>query len=327
MRYSLNIFAFLTGLIFVLFSCQQKEQIKGFKTVGNQLLDANGNAFVMQGVNVPFAWHYNQSYQALDKIAAYNINCVRIVWESQLDPSGLDSVLQKCIRLKMIPMVELHDATGDSTGTKLYQLARYFVRPQMKNIIKKYEKHILLNIANEWGDHYITAEYWRDAYKKCVSLLRHEGYKSTIVIDAPGWGQNSEPVILYGQDLIDSDAEHNLLFSIHMYGSWNDEAKIRDDLSNLNQMSVPVIVGEFGYNYNSGDNNLNCKVNHNQIIQTCNNLGMGYLAWSWTGNNEENNWLDMVLFQDWETLTWWGEELLNSDNGIKASSKIASVFE
>lgn len=326
MNFNSKIIQILSVFILVFFSCQSEQPIKGFKTEGTQLLDAKGNAFVMRGVNMPHAWHPQKSYQALNYAANHQVNCVRIVWESHLPAQGLDSILQKCISLKMIPMLELHDATGDATDTKLFKMLAYFTSVDMQAIIKKYEKYILINIANEWGNNELTPEYWRDAYKKCISQLRSSGYQSTIVIDAPGWGQNSEPILSYAQELIEFDSLHNLLFSIHMYGSWNNEAKIEKDLKEANHLSIPIIVGEFGYNYNKGDNNLNCKVNHQKILQVCTDLDIGYLAWSWTGNNEENKWLDLAENSDWKTLTRWGKEIIKSPLGIEETAKKASVF-
>ena len=313
-------------LLLVLFSCEAEQGGTYFKSVNGRLLDANGNEFVMRGVNVPHAWHYKQSYDALDVIAQKNANSVRIVWESHLSPKGLDSILQKSIDLKMIPMVELHDATGDSTATSLIKLARYFVSEEMQAIYRKYKRYLLVNIANEWGSHSVSGPYWKDAYKECIHILRNAGYVSTIVIDAPGWGQNIEPILSYGKELIEADPMQNILFSVHMYGSWNSAEKIRNDLSEAKAKQIPLIVGEFGYNYNDGNNNLNCKVDHAEILATCKRLNMGYLAWSWTGNNEENNWLDLAEYNDWKTLSTWGREVFNAPNGIVQTAKKASIF-
>ena len=46
---------------------------------GTQLLDGNGNAFVMRGVNVPHAWFSGQTDQSLQDIATLGANTVRIV--------------------------------------------------------------------------------------------------------------------------------------------------------------------------------------------------------------------------------------------------------
>ncbi|MCU4157275.1 cellulase family glycosylhydrolase [Carboxylicivirga sp. A043] len=315
-------------LVIVLLSCQSESGSGNgyFTTNASRLLDANNNAFVLRGVNVPHAWHPEASFEALDVIAANKVNCVRIVWETRLPASGLDSILQKCIDLEMIPMVELHNATGDSTETKLLKLAAYYTSDEMLYLYRKYEKYLLINIANEWGENTMNDEYWRDAYKKSIQMLREAGYRSTIVIDASGWGQNSSPILKYGQALIDFDSAHNLLFSVHMYGSWNDKTKIENDLKDAHAKQLPLIVGEFGYNFSEGENNLGCKVDHQQILKTCDALKMGYLAWSWTGNNEENKWLDLVEYSDWQTPTWWGKEILNSPLGIRQTAVKASVF-
>jgi len=322
---------FVSILLLLLLSCNKKEEYACFKTKGIHLLDCKGNDFIIRGVNVHHAWDSMKSLAALTDIAALKVNCIRIVWESKLSVESLERAVERCVELEMIPMVELHDATGDSTHTKLIDMAIYFSTDEMKRLMKKYEPYLLINIANEWGNHHTTGEYWRDGYFKCIDVLRSSGYKSTIVVDAPGWGQNINPILDYGNDIIERDELHNILFSIHMYGSWNDENKISTELLKVQEKGIPIIVGEFGYNYNNGDNNLKCQVNQKQILKTCNDLGIGYVAWSWTGNNKENRWLDLVDRdlvdrQDWKTLTYWGEEIFKSQYGIENTAEKASVF-
>ncbi|MBR8534055.1 cellulase family glycosylhydrolase [Carboxylicivirga sediminis] len=319
------------GIITIVLLCSCASENKsttsnGFTTTAGRLLDANGQPFIIRGVNVPHAWFEEPSYEALRAIAAHDVNCVRIVWEATLPPAKLERIIQRCVNLKMIPMLELHDATGDTSAMKLLSLARYFTSAEMLQMLKKYERYVLVNIANEWGDHSVTGIFWSEAYQKCVSLMREAGYTSTIVIDAPGWGQNIQPIIDYGQQLVEFDSQHNLLFSIHMYGSWNDENVIERKLNEVSAADLPLVVGEFGYCFNSGDNNLGCKVNHREIMQCCEDLDMGYLAWSWTGNNAENRWLDLVEYTDWKTLTWWGKEVFYSPHGISNTAVKASVF-
>lgn len=318
------------GLILIvslLCSCSRQAHNNFFTIKGTQLIDAAGKQFVIRGINMPHAWHTVKSYEALDEAARNNVNCIRIVWESSLPASPLDSILQKCVDLKMIPMLELHDATGNSKGVKLMELTQYFLKAEMLGLYHKYEEYLLINIANEWGDHSVSPEYWMHSYQQCITSMRQAGYQSTIVIDMPGWGQNLEPALKYGNALLDFDPSHNLLFSVHMYGSWNDSEQIKSALYDASQLNLPLIVGEFGYDYNNGDNNLGCRVDHKQILATCQELDYGFLAWSFTGNNAANQWLDLVEYADWKTLTWWGNEVFNSSNGIKATAQPASIFK
>lgn len=297
-----------------------------FSIQGNELIDANGNEFMIRGVNNPHIWLSNKAFKSLESIAVLNANCIRIVWMAKGKPEKLDKVINKCIELEMIPMVELHDVTGKTTSESLLKMVDYYEREDVKEVLLRYEKYLLINIANEWGDHSTTSEYWRDTYMQAIDSLRAAGYKTTIVIDASGWGQNLQPILDYGKTLLNYDILHNLLFSIHMYGSWNDPEKIKTELRKAYDAELPLIVGEFGYNYNNGENNLKCTVNERMILETCHELQYGYMPWSWSGNNEENAWLDLTDSKDWKTLTEWGKSVFEGEQGIKATGKKASVF-
>lgn len=314
-------------LCFLFFAgCSKQNEQKGFSIEGTDLLDANGNKFVIQGVNNPHVWYPEKAYNALETIAELNVNTVRIVWQVHGNLQLLDSIITKCVQLEMIPMVELHDVTGDTTTQGLTNMAEFYVKPEVKQIMDKHSIFVLLNIANEWGDHTVTAEKWKSSYMLAVDIIRNAGYNTTIVIDAPGWGQNIEPILKYANELQEFDPYHNLLFSIHMYGSWNDERLIKEKLQMAFDKEIPLIVGEFGYNFQEGQNNLGCKVNHLAILDMCSQLEYGILPWSWTGNSGGNEWLDLVDNSDWKSLTFWGEQVFEGQLGIKNNSIKASVF-
>ncbi len=293
----------------------------------SKLIDADGQVFVIRGINNPHAWFGEKAYAALDDIKAVGSNTIRIVWSTRGKDADLERIIRRCIELEMIPMVELHDVTGNTSGDRLTDMAKWYAEPNRVEMLLKYERYLLLNIANEWGAHNTKANYWQSSYARCIYIMRKAGYTTTLVIDAPGWGQNIDPIIEYGQKLIDSDPLHNILFSIHMYGSWNKPDRIREKLTLCHEKDLPIIVGEFGYNYDDGKNNLTCKVNHNVILDVCNALDYGYMPWSWTGNNKENQWLDLVEPSDWKTLTWWGQQVIGGKGGITKTAKKASVFK
>jgi len=159
-----------------------------------------------------------------------------------------------------------------------------------------------------------------------ITVLRDAGYKTTLVIDGPMWGQDIEPIRKYSSELLESDPLKNLLFSVHMYYYWNDANKIASELEKTRSMNLPLIVGEFGYNFDKGFNNLECKVDHTVILSKCNELGIGYLPWSWTGNNKDNAWLDVAEFRGKDALTWWGRQVIESEAGIRKNAAKASVF-
>jgi mannan endo-1,4-beta-mannosidase len=297
---------------------------QSFTVSGTKLTDANGNEFVIRGVNNPHVWYQKQSLDALNRIAELRANCIRIVWQTYGRPGQLDTVLNRCVELEMIPMIELHDATGNPKAEKLLETVSYFKKPEVRSVLLKYEKYVLINLANEWGDYFITPEYWKISYMQAIKLLRNAGIKSTLVIDGPAWGQKIQPILKYGKEMIENDPQKNLLFSVHAYYLWNSPATIDTALKQAHDASLPLIIGEFGYNFNNGKNNLECKVDHKSLLKKCRELGIGYLAWSWAGNDSINSWLDL---SDWNNLSWWGKEIFNGENGIKSTAKKASVFK
>ena len=299
---------------------------QSFTTRRQKLVDANGKAFVIKGMNNPHAWFGQRAYDALDEISAVGCNTVRIVWQTGGNDQELERIIKRCVELQMIPMVELHDVTGSPQKERLLAMAEWYSQPARAAMLKKYERYLLLNIANEWGDHQVSSDHWLDSYTAAVKTMRDAGFVTTIVVDAPGWGQNITPFIERGNDLIKADPLHNILLSVHMYGSWNDPDKIRNDLKTCRKLKLPVIVGEFGYNSDDGNNNLGCKADHRVILDTCNKLKYGYMPWSWTGNNAANQWLNLVSPDDWKTLTWWGREVISGHGGITATSRRASIF-
>src|ERR1700712_5609541 len=78
---------------------------QGFKTVGSELHDANGNNFIIKGINVPLAWFpadVNNNIANIRKNT--NANTLRIVVDTTTKDADWQSCVQKCIDNKMIPM-------------------------------------------------------------------------------------------------------------------------------------------------------------------------------------------------------------------------------
>ena len=301
----------------------------GFQVNNGILMDSNGNSFVIRGINNPHIWYDTKAYNALDEIAKTGANTVRIVWDTTGKASRLEEIIKRCIELNMIAMPELHDATGTDDPEKIKRMASYWARDDVRAVLKKYHEYVIVNIANEPGDSRHNTKFddeaWRDVYKQSIDIMRNAGITNTIVIDARRYGQDYSGVAKYGRDLINYDPLHNLVFSIHMYVEWNDKNKIIEKLDLLKSKNLPIVIGEFGYNYNNGNNNLNCEVNAQTILDESEKHGFGYIAWSWAGNNQENAWLDMSY--DWINYTEWGDFLINGRNGIKQTSKVSSIFE
>jgi hypothetical protein len=292
----------------------------GFYTEGGRLFDAYGNDFVIRGVNNAHAWYDGyaeyRAWGALDNIASYGTNTVRVVWETTGETILLADILYRIVELQMIPMVELHDVTGARDSALLMQMAEYLVREDVKEVLQNFREYLLINIANEWSG----GEEYAATYQSAIELIRGNGINHTLVIDANGYGQAAQTIFDNADALLAADPEHNLLFSVHMYTNYSTPTQVDAALNQAVDLSIPLIVGEFGPELSGTD------VAWEQILATCTGLGLGYIPWSWTGNDEATAHLDMA--EDWEgPLTAWGEDVLNGPNGIAETAQRASIFE
>ena len=301
------------------------EAVKGFKVDGTKLLDANGNEFVMRGVNHAHTWFQDKLDIAIEAIAATGSNTVRIVladgdqWNKST-PEEVEQIIAKCIEYKMIAVLEVHDATGKEERTYLDNAVDFWI--ELTDILNAHTDTVIVNIANEWIGKW-DASKWKVVYSSAITKMREAGIKNTIMVDAAGWGQYGASIKQSGKAVFESDPDRNTMFSVHMYGTaGKDEKTITDNLKGATDQGLCIIVGEFGYNHSDGD------VDEGFIMQYCNDNDLGWLGWSWKGNGGDVKYLDIAKEWDGSVLSEdWGEILVNGENGIRQTSKICSVFE
>ncbi|MFI5932204.1 cellulase family glycosylhydrolase [Actinoplanes sp. NPDC051494] len=298
----------------------------GFTVSGTRILDANGNAFVMRGVNHAHTWYPTRTTQALADIKALGANTVRVVlaggqrWTAN-SAADVTNVITQCRANRLICVLEVHDTTGygeESAAATLDQAVTYWIN--VKSALAGQERYVILNIGNEpYGNTGATA--WTTATTNAITRLRAAGFEHSIMVDAPNWGQDWQFVMRDNAAAVfAADPQRNTIFSIHMYGVFDTAAEITDYLGRFRTAGLPIVVGEFGHNHSDGN------PDEDTILATAQSLGIGYLGWSWSGNGGGVEYLDLVTNFDANQLTSWGQRLFNGANGIKATSREASVF-
>lgn len=295
----------------------------GFYVNGNTLYDANNNPFVMRGINYAFTWFKGSESRVIPKIAEYGCNTVRIVlsngmqWEKNT-ASEVANLIRLCEENDLIAVLEVHDPTGMDDQASLEAAARYFA--ELKTTLEGHEASVIINIANEWQGS-TNPSAWNTAYKSAVKIIRDVGLTHCIMVDAGGWGQGASTVHQYGTEVLASDPETNIIFSIHMYGTaGGSPSVIKNNIDGALNKNLALCIGEFGFNHTDGD------VDEEYIMSYCQEKGVGWLAWSWYGNSSQVAYLDLVSDPDGNTLTSWGEIVFNGPNGTKDTSEICSVF-
>lgn len=308
---------------------------QNFWVQGRTLKDSSGANFLMRGNNFPVFWYPTQYKPSLGAASSLGCNTARLVWQVQqlsFTPplSVLDEALAECIAKKLVPIVELHDFTGGTNPAQVDTAASWFTKPEVKLILDKYAHVLIINIANEWGSGPVTELVWKNAYLPAITRIRNAGYKVPILIDAPGYGQNENAIVQYGVDLLNSDPLKNILFAAHAYSNWNNSSTYANRINNMLNKNLCVIFGEFGWDVpdNQQPTDFICKVNAPLLMQLCQQYNVGYLGWSWTGNNAANACFDMSRsWSDTAQLTTWGRQWAYDVNGVKNTGRKATVFQ
>lgn len=299
----------------------------GFKVDGTRLLDANGNEFIMRGINHAHVWFRNNLDEALQGIANTGANCVRVVLGDGNSTNGwgptsedeIKEIIKKCKSKKLICILESHNPTGSNEVSDLNKAVEYWKK--VKGAFVGEEAYVIINIANEWYGSWDNLRKWGDAYVDAVKELRGAGIHNTIMVDSAGWGQCAKSVPQFGEKILAADSEKNTMFSVHMYGSaGGSKAQIKSAIDNVLNKNLCLVIGEFGWNHSDGD------VDEDYIMQYCTERNVGYIGWSWKGNGGGVEYLD--ISNDWagNRLSDWGNNLVNNTYGIKKTSKICTVF-
>ena len=293
------------------------------KVKGRYLYTAANEKVVLRGINEMFIWSNNKSGSTiLPQIAKTGANSVRLVWTSLGAPETLDSLIGNCIQNKMIPIVELHDATGD--WSKLQICLDYWKRADVKKIMDKHQKWALLNIANEVGKT-TPNDSFQIRYTDAVSQLRAAGYTLPLIIDAANWGQDENNITATWKNIVASDPLKNILFSVHTYWSKNAQERLDALVKKVVEENIPLIFAEapqpkVGQNCSS-DFPYKSLMSQSQTHQ------IGWLIWSWGAMNNgdcgaPNSPFDITTdgqYGHWEH-PWNKEVVIDNENSIQKTS-------
>lgn len=297
----------------------------GFSIEDGVLFDSNGKAFVFRGVNLPHAWFRGHTNRALKRISKTGANSVRVVFSNgdqwkKTSARELKKVLRWCEANELIAIVEIHDTTGfgdKKDAVTLDAAVDYWL--EVKDILNGNEDRVILNIANEPFGNNAGENAWVEQHVTAIQRLRAAGFQHTLMVDAANWGQDWQGITLTrAREVFEADKDKNTVFSVHMYEVYGSEEKVKTYLKTFVDNKLCLVVGEFSMNHYGKP------VDAEAIMRWANHYQIGYLGWSWCGNHSDLKDLDIV--ENWKNPSEWGELLINSEYGIRATSKKASIF-
>jgi mannan endo-1,4-beta-mannosidase len=301
----------------------------GWSVSGTKVIDPKGNNFIFRGINHAHTWYPDKTAKAMTDIAATGANSVRVVlangtqW-TRTAGADVSSIIGQCKAAKLVCVLEVHDSTGfgeSSAATNISNAANYWASSDIKNALVGQEDYVIINIANEpYGNNTSAATYTSET-SAAIKTIRNAGLTHLIMVDAPAWGQDWQYIMRdNAATIFAADSLSNTMFSVHMYEVYNSASVVQNYLTTFQAKGFALIVGEFGTE-NNGNN-----VDEASILQYTQQMGIGYMGWSWSGNGSCCVPLDIVINWDPASLSTWGNFLINSANGIKATSKLATIY-
>jgi mannan endo-1,4-beta-mannosidase len=221
----------------------------------------------------------------------------------------------------MICVLEVHDTTGygeEGAAASLDEAASYWI--SIANVLKGQENYVVVNLGNEpLGNNQQVSANWATLTSNAVNRLRRAGLHHLIMADGPMWGQDWQNIMrTTAARVFNADPDRNIVFSIHMYSVYNTPAKVIDYFNAFRSAGLPLVVGEFGGSQSG--------TAADTIMAEAQARGMGYIGWSWSGNSGGNNYLDMTVNFNPGQLTPWGQRFLNGANGVRQTSRQATIY-
>ncbi|CAM3539980.1 cellulase family glycosylhydrolase [Kibdelosporangium persicum] len=327
MRKRLALSTLLAVLATMLVLVQPAQAAVGLRVSGTRVVEANGTPFVMRGVNHAHVWYPSQT-SSFAAIKSYGANTVRVVLGSgqRWGPTSageVANVISLCKQSRLICVLEVHDTTGfgeEAAAASLDQAAGYWI--SVASALAGQENHVVINLGNEpFGNNQQVSATWATATSNAIVRLRNAGLDHLIMADAPMWGQDWQNIMRDNASTVfNADPDRNTVFSVHMYGVYDTAAEINAYFDAFRTAGLPLVVGEFGHNHSDGN------PDEDTIMAQAQARGLGYIGWSWSGNSGGVEYLDMVTGFNPNSLTPWGERILNGANGIRQTSREATIY-
>jgi mannan endo-1,4-beta-mannosidase len=297
----------------------------GIRVRNGRIVEANGRDLILRGINHGYTWYQARNSSFAD-IKATGANSVRISLASgQRWPANTASdvadVISRCKANRLICVLDVHDTMGlgqQGGAATLTQAANYW--QSVQSALVGQEKYVIINIGDEpyGSDHFRT---WAADTNAAIRQLRASGFLHTLMVDGPDWGQdNSFTMRDNAGAVLAADPSGNTVFSVHMYGMFDTALKVRNYMASYVKQGLPLVIGEFGYLHSYGNPDENAIMAYAQANR------LGYLGWSWSGNEPEVGYLDIVRNFDPNSRTMWGNRLINGPNGISTTSREATVY-
>ncbi len=276
-----------------------------FSVNGTQIIDPNGNPFVIHGTNINgpnWNWPRDMSQDA-DMIAnVWKFNFVRVMSNiypgsgTSTDNNDTDKLVNAFTSRGVVVMFVAHDWTGqEPQGQGLTDLTNW-----LTGLANRYKDnpYVWLDTYNEpFGcDNNGVSSNWLTVQTGLISAIRNTGFQNVISPEGTQWASdegtsngcydqngfvadNQSALLTYGQQLTSQFS--NLAFQIHMY-CWGTADKMNNFFDRVAAKNLTVFIGEYGIDNGSGCDG---KPTIQALFNVAPQRNIGRVVWHWFGGD------------------------------------------
>ena len=281
-----------------------------FRVDGRQILDAAGCPFVPYGYNAAMFFiegKREEHFASLQHIASASANAVRIVATTSAEPMkwwNANPMVQRqlvaeALRVGLVPILDMHDfgACEEYEGDPSVVwsgIRQYWLTDEMVELAKS-QPALWLNLASRMP--FADADGFFTNYRDLVTALRAKGVNNLVVIDAGAkCGQDETTIVARGQQLLAADPRHNIVFAVHPFAEFGDNASLTRKLEALHGTGLATMIGAFSWDTpvaeSTGDQ-IFYETEH--LLRETERLRMGWMFWSWfEGEKQEQRAVDLL---------------------------------
>lgn len=319
-------------------SSSAKPKAQVITTSANKISDASGQEFVARGINLNLSETGDKTDDAIKSIAKTGANTVRLQLSKKVNAQQLDSAIATAVKQGLVVMPVLVGDAGKLSCTadpkEINDLAQRLWLGDWKDVLlkKEYKKHLMLNIASQWGPTDVWSatnqaayEPWVKTYEGLIGQFRDAGFEQPLVIDAPGCGQDYNAFLAgRGRRLLKADAQANIVLSVNAYEKhWKSRRAIVKAVSILKSTGMPFIATEFGGSGYQAD----ASIDHNEFLKQAAGIGArdpwGWIASSWNSLDNSKAMLNISKSASKLDTTERGKLIVEGEFGLQKTAQPA----
>lgn len=226
-------------------------------TIGNQLVDQNGQAIQLRGISTHGLQWFGQfaNYEAIKWLRDdWQINVIRAAMYTDPNADGyiknrdlktkVIEVVEAAIELGIYVIIDWHILYDNNPLTYLNESKEFF-----KEMAETYRDspHVIFEIANEPNGGQDWEAVMKPYANEVIGVIRDAGSEAVVIVGSDVWSQKVD-------DAAKSPLSfNNVAYAFHFYAVGHDGDSMRRVIDEARAAGITVFVSEWGTCHYSGD--------------------------------------------------------------------------